>query len=195
MIRSLLALLTLATLGIGSRVVWPVERVEVVGNIQLSDSQVRAITGLEVGTPWLWAWPKRLEALRANPWVRSARLERPAIGQLRIVLEERKALATLVLGGMEWGLSDDGTLLPNPPETPIRVEGLGSIRLSDVIAIVKALPNATSIRYTPAGYTVRGKGFEVWAATATELQKWASERKSLANKPTYLYPWGESKSR
>lgn len=195
MIRSLLALLTLAALGIGSRVVWPVERVEVVGNVQLSDAQVRAVTGLEVGTPWLWAWPNRLEALRANPWVRSARLERPAIGQLRIVLAERKALVTLVLEGAEWGLSGDGVLLPNPPKTPTRVEGTGSIRFNDIITIAKALPNATSIRYTPAGYTVRGEGFEVWAATAAELQKWASDRKSLANKPTYLYSWGESKSR
>lgn len=195
MIRSLLALLTLAALGVGSRVVWPVEQVEVVGNTRLSEAEVRSITGLEAGTPWLWAWPSRLEPLRANPWVRSARLERVAIGRLRIVLEERKALATLVLGGVEWGLSGDGVLLPNPPKTPTRIEGTGSARLNDLIIIVKALPNATSIRYTPAGYTVRGEGFEVWAATAGELKKWASDRKSLANKPTYLYPWGESKSR
>lgn len=195
MIRGLLALLTLAALGVGSWVVWPVERVEVVGNVQLSDRQVRALSGLEVGTPWLWAWPKRLEALRANPWVRSARLERPAIGELRIVLEEREALATLVREGREWGLSADGVLLPDPPKTRTRIEGLGSPRLNDLIAIAKAFPNATSIRYTPAGYTVRGEGFEVWAATAEALKKWAKDRKSLAKQPTYLYPWGESKSR
>jgi cell division protein FtsQ len=195
MIRALLALLTLLALGVGSRVVWPVGQVVVTGNVRLSDAEVRSITGLEAGIPWLWAWPNRLEALRANPWVRSARLERPAIGELRVVLEEREALATLVLGGVEWGLSGDGVLLPDPPRTPTRIEGVGSPRLNDLITIAKALPNATSIRYTPAGYTVRGEGFEVWAATASELQEWAKDRKSLANKPTYLYPWGESKSR
>lgn len=195
MIRGLLALLTLVALGVGSRVVWPVEQVVVAGNAQLSDAEVRSITGLEAGTPWLWAWPHALEPLRANPWVRSARLERPAIGELRVVLEERKALATLVREGREWGLSGDGVLLPDPPKTRTRIEGLGTPRLAELIAIVKTLPNATAIRYTPAGYTVRGEGFEVWAATAEELKKWAKDRKSLANKPTYLYPWGESKSR
>ena len=87
--------LLLATLGVASYVIWPIEKVEVAGNQHLSPPQIIKLTGLEVGSPWLWAWDLRLDRLRQNPWVAAAQIERPTPGQIRLVIQERSAVAHL----------------------------------------------------------------------------------------------------
>ncbi|WP_299430664.1 FtsQ-type POTRA domain-containing protein [uncultured Meiothermus sp.] len=209
MIRAVLVALLLASLGIGSYVVLPIEDVEVAGNRQLSDTFVQQITGLEPGRPWLWAWPHKLEALRQNPWVKSATLERPALGRLRIVLEERTSLASLIQGGERYGLSRDGLLLPGAPARDPVLEGRGEIPIADLLLLVQTFPDATRIRYSVAGFQVLAPNLNVWGKNVRELQDWAKVRRigksdasnSLAHPGVssdsriYVYSWGVSARR
>ena len=208
MIRVILASLLLATLGVGSLVVLPIEEVEVVGHKQLSPEQVQRTTGLEPGQPWLWAWPSRLEPLLKNPWVLSATLERPAPGRVRIVLQERTSLANILTAQGRFGLSRDGVLLPDaPPQTPL-LEGRGAIPIADLLLLVQAFPEAKRIRYGVGGYQVLGEGLNVWGKDAKELQNWARVRKMGRNSASqvlahpairpsriYVYSWGVSARR
>lgn len=209
MIRAVLLTLLLASLGVGSLVVLPIERVEVVGHQQLSPTQVQQITGLAPGAPWLWAWPYRLKPLLDNPWVRSATLERPAPGQIRIVLQERTSIANLLLGKTRMGLSADGVLLPNPPaQTPV-IEGRGEVPIDDLLLLVQAFPNAKRIRYDVGGYQISTDGLNVWGKSVKELQDWAklsrigkSDASAVLAHPAawsdgriYVYSWGVSARR
>jgi len=209
MVRALLAALLLATLGVGSRVVLPVEQIEVVGNKQLSSTHIQKITGLRPGEPWLWAWPFKLRPLLDNPWVLSATLERPAPGRLRIVLQERSSVANILLDNRRLGLSPDGVLLPDaPPQTPLLV-GRGEIPLDDLLQLVQTFPGAKQIRYDVGGYQVLGERLNVWGRSVKELQDWAKVRrigKSDASPvlahpavgsdgPVYVYSWGVSARR
>jgi len=208
MIWVILASLLLATLGVGSLVVVPIEEVEVVGHKQLSPEQVQRTTGLEPGQPWLWAWPSRLEPLLKNPWVLSATLERPAPGRVRIVLQERTSLANILTAQGRFGLSRDGVLLPDaPPQTPL-LEGRGEIPIADLLLLVQAFPEAKRIRYGVGGYQVLGEGLNVWGKDAEELQNWARVRKmgkssasqvlahpAIRPSRIYVYSWGVSARR
>ncbi|MCS7068231.1 MAG: FtsQ-type POTRA domain-containing protein [Meiothermus sp.] len=209
MIRAVLVALLLATLAVGSYVVLPIEQVEVVGHQQLSEAEVQQLTGLEPGRPWLWAWPSSLEPLQKNPWVKSALLERPAPGRLRIVLEERTPIATLVKGQQRYGLSADGRLLPGaPPKKPV-VEGRGEIPLADLLLLMQTFPDAERIRFSSTGFQVLAPNLNVWGQNVRVLQDWAKARrigKSDASNPlahpghspdsrVYVYSWGVSARR
>lgn len=209
MIRILLVALLLASLGVGSYVALPIEQVEVVGNQQLSRAEIEHLTGLEPGRPWLWAWPSRLEPLKQNPWVKSAVLERPALGQLRIVLEERTAIASLIQGPVRYGLSADGVLLPGAPARSPVLEGRGELPIADLLLLIQTFPDAQRIRYSVAGYQVLAPNLNVWGKNVRELQDWAKARrigKSDASNPLahpgaspeshiYVYSWGVSARR
>lgn len=209
MIRALLLALLLASLGVGSWVVWPIEQVEVVGNKQLSPAQVQQFTGLRPGDPWLWAWPFKLRLLLNNPWVLSATLERPAPGRLRIVLQERIAVANILIDNKRMGLSQDGLLLPDaPPRTPLLL-GRGEIPLNDLLQLIKTFPHAKQIRYDVGGYQILGERYNVWGRSVKELQDWAKVSRigksdassALAHPavgsdgPVYVYSWGVSARR
>ncbi|RDI96537.1 cell division protein FtsQ [Meiothermus sp. QL-1] len=202
-VRLVLASLLLASLGVASWVALPVQAVEVVGHRHLSPSYVQEVTGLKPGSPWLWAWPHRLKPLLQNPWVREARLERPAWGQLRIVLEERTPIASLVQNSRRYGLSADGVLLPGaPPRTP-QIRGLGEAPLAELVRLVELFPKAQEIRYGVGGYQVRLEGLWVWGQSVRELQGWAELRRigpSASGNPlgaerVYVYSWGVSARR
>ncbi len=206
MIRAVLIALLLASLAVGSYVVLPIEQVEVVGNKQLSAAEVQKITGLEPGRPWLWAWPQKLEPLRQNPWIRMAALKRPAIGQLRIVLEERTAIAYVIQGSERYGLSSDGILLPGAPMRSPVLEGRGEVPIADLLLLMQTFPDAKRIRFDEAGYRILAPGLNVWGKDVRELQDWAKARrigKSDASNPLahpvdssdrriYVYSWGVS---
>lgn len=216
-IRAVLLVLFLATLGVASKVLFPVEKVEVVGNRQLSQAQVQRITGLEVGKPWLWAWSSRLEGLARNPWVKTVRLERPALGELRIVMEERVSIANIQWNGTRYGLAEDGTFLPGAPKQLPVLIGKGSVATSDLISLIRAFPQAQSIRYDSSGYQVVGPNLNIWSSNVIGLQRLAkvsrigrsdvkisqvgSERvasqSSNPDKPEklYVYSWGVSARR
>lgn len=209
MIRAVLIALLLASMGVGSYVVLPIEQVEIVGNRQLSRAEIEQLTGLQPGRPWLWAWPSRLEPLKQNPWVKSAVLERPAPGRLRIVLEERTPIAHLVRGQERYGLSADGVLLPGAPARSPVLEGRGELPIADLLLLIQTFPDAKRIRYSVAGYQVLAPNLNVWGRNVRELQDWAKARrigKSDASNPLahpdaspesriYVYSWGVSARR
>lgn len=209
MIRAVLVLLLLASLGVGTYVVLPIERVEIVGNQQLSQAEVQRLTGLEPGRPWLWAGPHQLEPLRKNPWVKNAVLERPALGQLRIVLEERTPIANLLLGQERYGLSSDGVLLPGAPTGNPVLEGSGEIPIADLLLLIQTFPDAKRIRFNVAGYQVLAPNLNVWGKDVRVLQDWAKVRRigksdasNLLAHPgaspesrIYVYSWGVSARR
>lgn len=209
MIRAVLLALLLASLGTGSYVVLPTQEVEVVGNRQLTEAAIRQATGLEPGRPWLWAWPYKLEPLKHNPWIKSVRLERPAPGRLRIVLEERTSVANLIQGSERYGLSRDGVLLPGAPARSPVLEGRGEIPISDLLLLVQTFPDAQRIRYGVAGYQVLAPNLNLWGQNVRELQDWAKASrigKSDASNPLahpgpssdsriYVYSWGVSARR
>lgn len=177
MIRTVLVLIFAGTLLVASRVLLPVGKVEVVGNRQLLEGEVRAVTGLQVGVPWLWSWSYRLEGLKANPWVVSARLERPRVGELRIVLQERTSVASVGLKDSKVGISADGALLPGAaPKTPL-LEAVPDGNYTDLLMLAEAFPDAVRIRQDAAGYQVWGPNLNVWSSNVRELQDWAKGRR------------------
>lgn len=177
MIRFMLMLLFLGTLGVASRVLLPVDKVEVVGNHHLLVGEVQALTGLHVGTPWLWAWPYRLEILKQNPWVISARLERPGVGQLRVVLEERASVASVGLKDGKVGISADGVLLPGAgPKMPF-LEAVPDGDYTELLALARAFPDALRIHADASGYRVIGPNLNLWSSNVRELQDWAKGRR------------------
>lgn len=206
MIRAVLIALLLASLGVGSYVVLPIEQVEIVGNRQLSRPEIEQLTGLKPGRPWLWAWPARLEPLKKNPWVESAVLERPALGRVRIVMQERTSLASIYMGQQRYGLSSDGVLLPDAPLRGPMIEGRGELPITDLLLLIQTFPDALRIRYSVAGYQVLTPSLNVWGRNVKELQDWAKVRKMVrsdASNPLaqpgpspksriYVYSWGVS---
>ena len=207
-IRFVLIFLGLATLGVASRVLLPTEEVVVAGNHHLSDAEVRARTGLEPGTHWLWAWPYRLKALEGEPWVKQVRLERPGAGKLRIVLEERTPIATLVRGETRQGLAADGTFLPGAPLVKPVLEGVGAVPVGDLLTLIKAFPKVQKISFNPAGYGLEWEGMRVWGPNIMELQRWAQGSRMGASTGTVtntgavtstmmvsVYSWGVSQRR
>lgn len=187
-VRLLLLGLLLATLYVGSLVLFPVEKIQVIGAHRLRPEEVVRTLGLWEGEPWLWVFPGRARLLLQNPWVREARLEKPRPKEILIRIEERTPIARL---GNGKGLSRDGVILPKGEKGPL-VEGKGPLPTRAVIALVESFPKAERILYTPAGFWVEGEGWRLFAPDAALLVKWA---KVKAPKGTvWIYPWGVSYS-
>ena len=212
MIRTLLFVLGMASLLVASKVVLPIEELEVVGHEQLKLADIQKRTGLKIGAPWLWAWPYQLNGLSKDPWVLRARLERPRPGAVRIVLEERKVIAHLESHQQKLGLSSDGVLLRNAPQKGPQIASEVDFPTTEMVQVVRAFPYAERIRYNRAGFTVEGPGVRVWGRTAQELQKIAksdtmmssalrantstsAQGSPLGSTSIYVYSWGVSKHR
>ncbi|AEB12187.1 FtsQ-type POTRA domain-containing protein [Marinithermus hydrothermalis] len=193
MSRLLVAVLALATAYVASLVVLPIEKVEVVGTAHLTKPEVQRLTGLYPGESWLWATSFKLRALRADPWVKAARIERPALGVVRVVVTERVPVATLVRGKEErLGLAGDGTVLPGAPRVGPEIQGFGPDRTREALEIVRLFPDATSIHYTPAGFSVNWQGRKLWAPDARSLRAVADRARMSASTEYYAYTWGVS---
>jgi cell division protein FtsQ len=93
--RTILALLLLATLYVASLVLFPVEKVEVVGLRHLKPEDLLAKARLHPGDPWLWVLPQRLAPLQKDPWIAEVHLEKPRPGAVRLYVRERKPLLPL----------------------------------------------------------------------------------------------------
>jgi cell division protein FtsQ len=176
-IRFVLVVLFLGTLGVASRVLLPVDQVEVVGNRHFLVGEVQALTGLQVGTPWLWAWPYKLETLKQNPWVISARLEKPKLGQVRVVLEERVSVASVGLKDSKVGISADGVLLPGAAAKTPFLEAVPDGDYTELLALARAFPDALRIHADASGYRVIGPNLNLWSSNVRELQDWAKGRR------------------
>ncbi|WP_114313298.1 cell division protein FtsQ/DivIB [Thermus caldifontis] len=189
--RLLLASLFAATLYVASLVLFPVDKVVVEGNRHLQKEEILARTRLYAGEPWLWVGNGRLEALRQDPWVAEARLEKPRIGEVRLVLREREPLLPLADGN---ALATDGTVLPGGAHLAKgpRVEGQGPLPVQDLLALARAYPEATRLRYTPAGFWVETPQGVAFAPEAQLLVEYAQAGGPKGR--IYLYSWGVSES-
>jgi cell division protein FtsQ len=190
LMRTILALLLLATLFVASLVLFPVEKVEVVGLEHLKEAHVLARTGLHEGEAWLWVSANRLAPLLQDPWVAEARLEKPRPGEVRLFVRERKPLLPLGDGS---ALAEDGTLLPGgaPLARGPRVEGQGPLPKEELLRLARAYPRAKALRYTPAGFWVELKETTLFAPEARFLLEYAQAKGALGSQ-VYLYSWGVS---
>jgi cell division protein FtsQ len=188
--RTLLALLLLATLYVASLVLFPVERVEVVGLQNLKAEELLARVGLFQGEAWLWVLPSRLAPLRQDPWIAEARLEKPQPGEVRLFVRERKPFLPLPDGS---ALAEDGTLLPGgaPLARGPKVEGKGPLPSEELLQLARAYPRAKALRYTPAGFWVELEGTTLFAPEARLLLEYAQRERPSASR-VYLYSWGVS---
>jgi len=189
LVRALFLLLLLGTLYVGSLVLFPVEKVEVVGLRHLKEEAVLAKARLHPGDPWLWVLPTRLSPLLEDPWVAEAHLEKPKPGVVRLIVREREPFLPLADGA---ALAKDGTLLPGgAPYAPGPwVEGKGPLPKEALLALARAYPKAKRIRYTPAGFYVDLPGTTLFAASAELLLEYAQATWPQGH--VYLYSWGVS---
>lgn len=187
--RVWLTLLLLATLYVGAQVLFPVERVEVVGLRHLKEAEVLTLTGLRPGEAWLFLGEGRLRALRAHPWVQGAWLEKPAPGRVRVRVQERTPLLPLADGS---ALAADGVRLPGgaPLARGPLVQGQGPLPLKEVLALARAFPQAKAIRYAPAGFWVETGEASLFAPEARLLLNYA-QMPGLKGRIA-LYSWGVS---
>lgn len=190
--RAILVFLVLATLYVASLVLFPVEKVEVVGLKHLKEAEVLARIRLHPGEAWLWVAPSRARFLLQDPWVAEARLEKPRLGEVRLWVRERQPFLPLGDGS---ALAEDGTLLPGgAPWAPgPRVEGKGPLPKAELLALARAYPKATALRYTPAGFWVEVQGSLLFAPEARFLLEYAQVDRPLGSR-IYLYSWGASVS-
>ena len=188
--RTILALLLLATLYVASLVLFPVERVEVVGLQNLKAEELLANARLFQGEAWLWVLPSRLAPLRQDPWIAEVRLEKPRPGEVRLFVRERRPFLPLPGG---YALAEDGTLLPGgaPLARGPRVEGKGPLPKEDLLKLARAYPKAKVLRYTPAGFWVELEGTTLFAPEARLLLEYAQRGGPSASR-IYLYSWGVS---
>ncbi|WP_460414431.1 FtsQ-type POTRA domain-containing protein [Thermus oshimai] len=188
-VRWVLLGLLLATLYVGSLALFPVEEVRVEGLRHLREEEVLKALELAPGDPWLWVLPGRVKALGQNPWVAEARLEKPRVGAVRVVVRERKPFLPLEDG---QALSEDGVLLPGgaPHAHGPRVVGRGPLPKEALLALARAYPEARRLRYTPAGFWVELPEAVLFAPSAELLLKYAQAPRPKGQ--VFLYSWGVS---
>lgn len=157
--KYLLALVVVAALVVGG--VWAVyfssllavTGVEVTGTSTLSDAQVRAAAEVEQGRPLAQvdvdAIRSRVESLAA---VGSAEVTKHWPHEIRVDVEERKAVAVVEMGGRLRGMDEDGVVFRDyrtaPPGLP-RVQtqaGTGSEALTEAARVVGSLPDDLASR-------------------------------------------------
>ncbi|WP_457637010.1 cell division protein FtsQ/DivIB [Oceanithermus sp.] len=190
--RVILIGLLAAVLYVASLVVLPVERVVVTGNHHLSRAEVLAAVGVYPGDPWIWATRAHIKDLLENPWVASAELQRPRVGEVVIAIEERHPVATLQTPSGTFGVAADGTLLPGAPPTEPLITGFGGDRLREALQIAALLPGVKKINYDPTGFTVDWKGKRLWIQNLDGLQVWRSRVDKMQGKDIAIYTWGVS---
>ncbi len=190
--RLVLVLLLGVTLYIASLVIWPIEELYLDGNSHLDRGQILALTDIYPGDPWLWATNRKLRSLRDSPWVLEARMERPRIGVLRIVIRERVPVATLYTSEGPVGLAVDGTRLPGAKSSGPVIEGFGEDRTMEALQVAALIPAAEHITYNPAGFTVDWGGRRLWIRSLEYLRMWLPHVSSIRGSDVAIYSWGVS---
>ncbi len=193
MTRALFATLLAAVAFLVSWLVFPIRRIEVAGAGRLPPAYLVRAAGLYAGGPWLYAPILAERRLARVPWVARVRVERPAIGVVRIVVAERQPLALLVdwlgvPGGRKLGLVVDAAGRPLPtPRAPVPVRGRGP-GLAQALKLARRFPRARAITYGPLGFGLDLETGRYWAKTADQL-------KTLVRTPgraVHAYAWGVS---
>ncbi len=97
-----------------------VREIEVVGPAHASPDELQALAGIEPGDSWLGL--DRANAvfrLESHPWVAKARVRRPGVGRVRLVVEECVPVARLEIAGRTYGVCGDLRIVPDSGDTAL----------------------------------------------------------------------------
>ena len=99
---------------------WPffaVRGVDVVGTQRISETEIVAIAGVEVGESWLALDPHAVKLrVGALPWVARVRVSRPWLGRVRVAVRESVPVALIELAGSVRPVTSDVRVLPADPD-------------------------------------------------------------------------------
>ena len=106
-----------------------VDRVAVTGTVRTDPAAIAAASGIAPGTPLLGLdLDQALARVQAEPWVRSATIDRTWSGVVSISIVEREPVATINAGAGGWLQVDAERRVvaatPDPPALPI-IDGVG----------------------------------------------------------------------
>ncbi|WP_034385097.1 cell division protein FtsQ/DivIB [Deinococcus sp. YIM 77859] len=193
---SLVAVLVAGAL-VGSWFAFPIRTVKVLGNVRLSDAQVRRLAGLTPGFAWPYYGTWRAQGLRESPWIRSAVVTRRFPDTVTVQVVERVPFARWVRpDGQVVTLAEDGRVLPgarNVGALPL-LSGWGPNRVRDALFALRALQryNVQSVAYTPSGLTVKTATGSLWSGDLNTLLKYAGAIVQFPEQQIHIYPWGVS---
>ena len=193
-ILTISAAVVLVALVIGTRL-WPaVERVEVLGNVHHSRSQVLRLADIAPGDPFLWVTRFSLRVLQNDPWILHTRVTRHWPDTIAIVVQER--VPVLSDGVTSWAM--DGTALPGvQPEVraglPL-LSGWGTPRLEEALDLLAMLSGygVEVITYTPEGFEVQLAEAVLITPSVEALRMQWSAFESQRGRRVAVYPWGVS---
>jgi len=151
--RLLLALLAIAGATLLSNFAIRVESISVSGNQRVTEAQVLAATGVNVGDPLLWISADDLAGALELPWIARIAAVRSLRGEVRIVIDERKPAATFIGDKGRYVVAADGVILPEAEEPPLTIRGWGRDRVAESLAAAAYLEGVAAVQaieYDPA---------------------------------------------
>jgi cell division protein FtsQ len=175
----------------------PIRSIEVKGNHHLSKAQVCELAGLTPGFSWIYYGPWRARGIKANSWIRSAKIIKRFPQSIEVRLIERKPFANWQRpDGNVVTVAEDNTMLPDAENVKAlpTLQGWGPSRLSEAILVARALAryNVKSVVYTPSGVVVHTAQGTVWSGDLRALVKYAGAIVQFPSKRIFIYPWGVS---
>jgi cell division septal protein FtsQ len=189
-----LILVTLVLL-IASRLYPETEKLEVVGNIFLSEEKVLELAGLAEGHPLFWVNPWTLRKLSESPWISRARVFRNWPDRaITVEVWERQPLATD--GTTVW--AKDGKVLPDVPSAVasglVQVRGWGESRIGEALDLLQLLAEYEPkvLSYTPEGFEIQLVRTVVLTPSVADLKEHWSAFMSHTGNRIAVYAWGVS---
>ncbi len=171
------------------------EQVEVFDNHHYSDAEIKTLANLDVGDPFLWITPWRIQALSNDPWISHVTVFRHWPNKISIRVVERKAFMT----DGEVVYANDGTLLPNfntAAEGLINFSAWGINRHTEMLSLMNMLikhkQEPKMVSYTPAGFTIQLATRSLYTPSLEALRTHWSSFLSQNGTRVYVYPWGVS---
>ncbi len=171
-----------------------IERVDVVGHVHLTRTDVLRLANVAPGDPLLWVTRFHVRGLEAEPWVLQARVTRQWPDVVGIWVLERAPV--LRDGVRAWAA--DGTLLmgadPDLLEALPTVTGWGTPRLTESLELLGMLAGhgARVITYGPEGFEVVLADVELFTPSVDALRTQWSAFQSQRGSRVAVYPWGVS---
>ncbi len=175
----------------------PIRSIQVSGQKQLSENQIKNLAKASVGSGWLYYTKNKAKHLLSSPWVKSATITKRFPDILNIVVMERTPLARWqTTDGKFMAVSADGMVMPNVQgleKLPL-IKGWGPDRYLEAIRLIQSLNkyNVQSVTYTPAGLSIKLPSGTIWTGDPQFLFKYAGSISMYKDKNISIYPWGVS---
>ncbi len=161
-----------------------VQQVDIDGNDRVSDAAIRAVAGLDDAPPLLFL---DLDAVAARvsrmPLIEACRVERALPDRVRVIVQERQPVATLLVHNRLFELDREGVVLAEldaaaPHVGPLitGAAGLGVLEPGDALrhrAVREALALWTAYRDTPLGQETTVS--EIVARAPNDLRMYCNE--------------------